>query len=122
MVDPVDRRGGRPELGVECVQIGLDVRVVVSIDDGDRLAFARARDATESNASKSICFLELRRRVCPGGRPAAAVKGPHLECRVGQHRRCAEQRARFEVIDLRPQATKCRGAATARSACCSRAH
>ena len=80
--------GGQPELGVECVQISLDVRVVVGIDDGDRLAPALARDATEGNIIKSICLLDLqactpqralRRRPrgggsrTSGGRPASAL-------------------------------------------------
>ena len=76
LVDTADRRGGQPELGVERVQVGLDVRVVVGIDDGDRLAAAVARDAIESDVVKSICLLDLRRRVRPGGRAAAAAKGP----------------------------------------------
>ena len=59
LVDPRDRRGGQPELGIERVQIGLDVRVVVGIDDGDRLAAARAGDAVESNAAESIGLLAV---------------------------------------------------------------
>ena len=124
LVDPRDRRGGQPELGIERVQIGLDVRVVVGIDDGDRLAAAIARDATEGNIIKSICYLDLCRRVRPGRRLTAASQGADLERRVGhQHqRRRAEQRARFEMINSRPQGTLRRGARSERPTHCSRAH
>jgi len=68
--------------------------------------------------------LDLCRRVRPGRRLTAASQGADLERRVGhQHqRRRAEQRARFEMINSRPQGTLRRGARSERPTHCSRAH
>ena len=122
LVDPRDRRGGQPELGVECVQIGLDVRVVVGIDDGDRLAVAvPATPLKVMLLNPYACWICAGVYAPEGGPPPAKGRISNVGWATSIGAR-AEQRARFEIIDPRPQATQCRGAATARSACCSRAH
>ena len=64
LVDDLEtRRGCDPEFSIEGGQIGGDIRVVVGVDDRDRLAAAVGCRRAERRIVKSIRRANLRRRI-----------------------------------------------------------
>ncbi len=87
LADPRDGDDGQIELGVERVQVGLDVRIVVGVDDRDRLARAVALDRAEAHRAEAVRAGDLGRRVGPRGRGSVDHEG-------GQPRTSAARSAR----------------------------
>ena len=113
--DPERRRVGQAELLVEGVEVGLDVRLVVGVDDRDRLPRAVPLHATgESDRVEAVGVRDLARSK-PDGLGHVRRAGGLLDRldrddrqEGGARHRGGEQGAAFEGLDGRPG-----GAATA---------
>ena len=69
LVDDLDRRGWERESGIECIQVTLDIGIVISIDDGDRLAAAGRQGAVDQDIVKPVGGFELAGVYAPEGGP-----------------------------------------------------
>ena len=104
-------RVGEAELLVEHFQVADDVRVVVSVDDRDRLPAAVARRAAETDPVEPVGVADLRRRVaarlCLRSRRSPAPAGSDAPSSRGR-----QQRPLFQRLELHRGSGKIGGSAT----------
>jgi hypothetical protein len=92
-IDPRDRRSGQPKLPIERVQVGLDVGVVVGVDDRNRLTRAVADDIPiERNLIHAVGALDLLGSQ-PGG-SSGCSQGSKLDAGHGRQGRGCLPRSR----------------------------